>query len=116
MKKARLLIVALLILILSLTSGCVRGEIILDISRTGSAQLNSKVLVPVFLKNNLTQLKDKFIQDNFEVMDIKENNLEGFHATRKFANISQMKDVAVFKGLDLQKTLDKPSCLFYNYH
>lgn len=107
MKKHKLLLIALLITFLTATTGCVRGEITLDIARTGAAQLSTKILVINFLKDSLTDLKNKFTQDKFEVMDVKESNFEGFVATRKFSNISQMKDVQVFKGLNLQETLNK---------
>lgn len=94
---------SLLLVLLLLTTGCVKGEILLEIGRTGNASLNTKILVPAFVKENLNILKDKFVQDNFNVMDIRENNLEGFQAVRNFENISQMRDLKVFKKIELPK-------------
>lgn len=110
MRYRKLLLGILLVFILLSTTGCVKGEILLELGRTGSASLNTKILVPAFVKENLKLLKDKFIQDNFKVMDIKENNLEGFQAVRNFDNVSQMRELKVFQKIELpqNKKIAKP--------
>lgn len=105
--RRKIALYILMVLIIVFTSGCVKGEITLDIGRSGSAELSTKVLVLSFLRDNLAPLKDKFAQDQFEVMDIKETGMEGFHATRKFSNISKMKDISIFKGLNIQENLSR---------
>lgn len=98
----------LLIIIMLFTTGCVRGDIVLDISRTGSAELSSKLMVVSVLRDNLKPLKEKFAQDGFAIMDVKESGMEGFHAVRTFGNISEMSNLALFKGLNVQEYLQTP--------
>ena len=101
----RFILNILLVLLLLLTTGCVRGDIVLDISRTGSAELSSKLMVASVLRENLKPVRDKFVQDGFAVMDVKETGMEGFHAVRRFDSIADMKNLAVFTGLNVQDSL-----------
>lgn len=107
MYRAKILITILVILLMLLTGGCVRGDIVLDVSRTGSAELSSKVMVISLLKDNLKPVREQFAQDGFEIMDVKESGMEGFHAVRNFSNISDMKNLSIFKGINVQAALDK---------
>ena len=104
LRYQRLMLVVLMVFTLIVTTGCVKGEILMEIGRTGSATLNTKILVPAVLKENLSLLKSKFAQDQFKVIDIKENNLEGFRAVRTFDNISQMREISVFRKIELPKS------------
>lgn len=107
MYRAKILITVLLLLLTLLTGGCVRGDIVLDISRTGSAELSSKVMVISLLKDNLKPVKEQFAKDGFEIMDVRESGMEGFHAVRNFSSISDMKDLSIFKGINVQDALAK---------
>lgn len=107
MKNKQLLLV-LLMLVAIMTTGCAKGEIMLDLSRSGQAKLHTKVLVLPFIKESLKDLKDKFAQDKFAVMDIKESGLEGFIASRQFASVKDIKEVSVFKKITIPYKAQTP--------
>lgn len=104
--RKKLIFHILLMLILILTTGCVRGDIVLDMSRTGSAELSSKIMVTAVLREHLKPIKEQFVQDGFAVMDVKESGMEGFHAVRSFGSIADMKNLAIFQGLNIQESLN----------
>ena len=105
--KNKLLLI-LLLLTVCLTTGCAKGEIMLDLSRNGQAKLHTKVLVLPLIKESLKELKDKFAQDKFAVMDIKEGSLEGFIASRQFASVKDIKEVSVFKKITVPYKTQTP--------
>lgn len=111
MQKNKAIITIVLMVLLLMTTGCVRGDIVLDISRSGRAELSSKLMVVSVLRDNLKPVKEKFEQDGFAVMDVKESGMEGFHAVRNFDSIADMKNLAIFKGLNIQESLvrNKPN-------
>lgn len=93
----------MLVIILLMTSGCVKGELTLDLKYNGAADLNCRLLAPPFMKSQLAQLEKEFRSDGFAVAEVRDTGLEGFTASKSFARVDEIKNVKLFTSFDAKK-------------
>ncbi len=105
MKKIKGTLLCGFLLAVFLLTGCMKGEVTLDMARDGSAQLKYKVLVAAIMgqpaKEEIKKLKDK----GMTVEEIKEGDKNGFIASKKLAGLDELDKLGLFNSDE--KTLNK---------
>ncbi|MEG0798405.1 MAG: DUF3153 domain-containing protein [Acidaminococcaceae bacterium] len=101
MKKLVLIIGMLLISLAA--AGCVKGEVVMEVSRFAAADLQCKIVTVPFLTSQLNGIRQDFEEDGFAVADVSENNMYGFTAHRHFDQIGQLQDIKIIKGFKLDR-------------
>jgi len=107
MKK---IILAVLLFFTLALSGCAKGEITLDVSRWGAADVNCKLVTASVLKGALTSFQDEFKEDGYTITEAKDGDMEGFNAIKHYNKISEIKDSKVldaFRFDKLKQAVDK---------
>ena len=102
--KKLVLIGALLCMVL--LSGCAKGEITLEISRWGAADLSCKLVTAPVISGALTSFKDDFKQDGYMVTEAEDGEMTGFLAHKHYNHLADIKDSKVletFKFSRVQK-------------
>lgn len=99
------LITLILLIILLLTTGCVKGELALDLKYTGAADLSCRLLVPPFMRSQLAQVEQEFRTDGFSVVEVRDTGLEGFMAVKSFDRVDEIKNVKIFKSFNAKSLL-----------
>ena len=100
MKK---IILAALMTLTVLLSGCAKGEITLNISRWGAADVNCKLVTAPMLKGALSSFQNEFKDDGYVISDVKNGDMEGFNAFKHYKNISDIKDSKVLDAFRFDK-------------
>ncbi len=100
----KLLIVFGILLLASALSGCAKGEVVMELSRFGSADIECKVVAAPIIASQLGSLKDDFANDGFQVENIDEDKMQGFKAKKHFKNISEVNQVKIVRGFELNKS------------
>lgn len=77
--------------------GCAKGEITLDISRLGSADVTCKLVAAPILQQGLETFKKDFMQDGFDITETTDGNMEGFTAHKFYLKVSDIKDSKVLE-------------------
>ncbi|MCI2109366.1 MAG: hypothetical protein LKJ99_00100 [Acidaminococcaceae bacterium] len=103
MKKIFLLIA---ILVTILVSGCAKGEITLEISRWGAADLSCQVVSAPVVSGVLNSFKDDFKQDGYIITDAKDGDMVGFLAQKHYNHLQDIKDSKVLETFRFSKIKD----------
>lgn len=93
----------MLLIILLMTSGCVKGELTLDLKYNGAADLSCRLLAPPFIRSQLAQVEQEFRSDGFAIAEVRDTGLEGFSATKSFSRVDEIKNVKIFKSFNVKK-------------
>lgn len=104
--KKKILLFSLLIVML-LTSGCVKGDVTMEVSRFGSTEVECKIVAVPLVAYQLNDLKNDFVQDGFIVTDVTEDQMQGFVAKKSFERFKDLGKVRVFKGIRVQDNQKK---------
>ena len=104
--QKKLLVLCLLIVML-LTSGCVKGDVTMEVSRFGSTEVECKIVAVPLVAYQLNDLKNDFVQDGFTVTDVTEEQMQGFVAKKSFERFKDLGKVRVFKGIRVQDNQKK---------
>lgn len=100
MKKIFLPILLLLVL---MVSGCAKGEITLELSRWGAADVSCKLVAAPMLQGALTSFQDEFKNDDYNVVPAKMGDLSGFEARKHYSNVADIKDSKVLETFSFNK-------------
>lgn len=84
-------------------SGCAKGEITLDISRWGAADVSCKVVAAPILRQALGSFEKDFTEDGYQVIAAKDHDMEGFEARKHYANLRDIKDSKVLETFRFEK-------------
>ena len=95
MKK---IILAILMCCAIVMSGCAKGEITLDVSRLGSADVTCKLVAVPILQPALDSFQKDFTEDGFDVTEAKDGEMSGFQAHKFYLKISDVKDSKVLEA------------------
>lgn len=101
MKKITVILCLLLLTVLS--AGCAKGEVVMELSRLGSADIQCKLVAIPLVASQLGSVRDDFVEDGFQVEDVKEEKMEGFLAKKHFANVSEVNQTKIMQGFKLNK-------------
>lgn len=105
MKKLTLILCLLLLTVLS--AGCAKGEVVMELSRLGSADIQCKLVAIPLVASQLGSVRDDFVEDGFQVEDVKEEKMEGFLAKKHFKNVSEVNQTKIMQGFKLNKNKDQ---------
>ena len=100
MKKIFLLITLLAALLLS---GCAKGEITLELSRWGAADLSCKLVTAPVISGALNSFKDDFKQDGYIITDAQDGEMVGFLAQKHYNHLQDIKDSKVLETFRFSK-------------
>ncbi len=100
MKKIFLLITLVTAIILS---GCAKGEVTLEISRWGAADLSCKLVSVPVISGALNSFKDDFKQDGYIITDAKDGDMVGFLAQKHYNHLQDIKDSKVLETFRFSK-------------
>ena len=100
MKK---IILAVLVALAITLSGCAKGEITLDISRWGAADVSCKLITAPLLKGVLGSFQDEFKQDGYVITDVQDGDMSGFKAFKHYKNVGDIKDSKVLEAFRFDK-------------
>ena len=81
--KKLFLLCSLLLLTIALT-GCAKGEVVLELSRFGSANIECKIVALPLVSSQLGPLKEDFSSDGFQIENVTEDKMQGFIAKKQF--------------------------------
>lgn len=101
MKK--ILVVLCILIMTVLSAGCASGEVKLEISPFGSADLSCKILTMPFLQGTLASVRQYFMDDGFLINDASDGVMSGFTASRHFSKVQDVKDTKIIRGFKLYK-------------
>ncbi|HIU64536.1 MAG TPA: DUF3153 domain-containing protein [Candidatus Avacidaminococcus intestinavium] len=96
--KKRLVLFCLVFLAM-LASGCVKGDVILEVSRFGSADVECKIVAVPLVAGQLNALQADFERDGFFIEQLQEEKMEGFLAKKHFERIEDLGKVQLFRGV-----------------
>ena len=100
MKK---IILAVLMLLTIALSGCARGEITLNVSRWGAADVNCKLVTVPVLTGALGSFQNEFKDDGYLITEVKDGDMSGFNASKHYQNIADIKDSKVLEAFRFDK-------------
>lgn len=101
MKKIFLLF-SFLFLTLALT-GCAKGEVVMELSRFGSANIECKIVAMPLVASQLGPLKEDFTSDGFQIENINEDKMQGFIAKKHFKSLDELNKAKIVRGFELNK-------------
>ncbi|MGL5207015.1 MAG: DUF3153 domain-containing protein [Acidaminococcaceae bacterium] len=101
MKKAFLLFSFLFLTIV--LAGCAKGEVVMELSRFGSANIECKIVAMPLVASQLGSLKEDFSTDGFHVENIEEEKMQGFIAKKQFATLDELNKTKIVRGFELNK-------------
>ena len=101
MKKLFLLF-SFLFLTIALT-GCAKGEVVMELSRFGSANIECKIVAMPLVASQLTSVKEDFSSDGFQVENINEDKMQGFIAKKHFNSLDELNNTKIVRGFELNK-------------
>lgn len=101
MKKLFLLF-SFLFLTIALT-GCAKGEVVMELSRFGSANIECKIVAMPLVASQLTSVKEDFSSDGFQVENINEDKMQGFIAKKHFNSLDELNKTKIVRGFELNK-------------
>jgi len=96
-------ILAILVACAVTLSGCAKGEITLDISRWGAADVRCKLVTVSLLRGALGSFQDEFNQDGYTITDVQEGDMTGFSAFKHYKNVTDIKDSKVLEAFRFDK-------------
>lgn len=105
MKKI-LLLFSFLFLTVAL-AGCAKGEVVMELSRFGSANIECKVVALPLVASQLTPVKEDFSNDGFLVENITEDKMQGFIAKKHFNSLDELNKTKIVRGFELNKSKNK---------
>lgn len=94
MKKIFLVITLLLAILLS---GCAKGEITLEMSRWGAADLSCQIVTAPVISGVLSSFKDDFKKDGYIITEAKDGEMVGFLAQKHYNHLQDIKDSKVLE-------------------
>lgn len=99
----RKLLISMFLLVALTLSGCAKGEITLEISRLGAANIDCKMVALPVLSSGLQALQEDFAKDGYSVSEAKDGNMSGFLAHKHYTKISDVKDSKVLEAFRFDK-------------
>ena len=99
MKKLFLLF-SFLLLTVALT-GCAKGEVVMELSRFGSANIECKIVAMPLVASQLTSVKEDFSSDGFQIENVTEDKMQGFVAKKQFTTLDELNKSKIVRGFEL---------------
>ncbi|MGE4588289.1 MAG: hypothetical protein AB7E34_01745 [Acidaminococcaceae bacterium] len=96
------LLLSFLLLTIALT-GCAKGEVVMELSRFGSADIECKIVAMPLVASQLTSVKEDFSSDGFQVENINEDKMQGFIAKKHFKSLDELNRAKIVRGFQLNK-------------
>ncbi|NLY84270.1 MAG: DUF3153 domain-containing protein [Acholeplasmataceae bacterium] len=106
MKKQSMLLLGLTLAML--LAGCARGEVVTELSRTGSANIECRVVAVPVVASQLGSVKEDFVADGFQVEDVTEEKMKGFVARRHFEKINDVNKIKLLGGSGSRAKKEEP--------
>lgn len=78
-------------------AGCASGEITLEISRMGTAEVTCQLMTTPFLQQAIASFRKDFVDDGFDVHDAANSSMSGFIAHKSYLDVRKIKDSKVLK-------------------
>jgi hypothetical protein len=97
MKK---LFAALCVVLTCLVSGCAKGEITLEVTRLGAADLSCRLTTLPVLQPTATAFEDDFRNDGYSVQKVDDGDYKGFIARKHYNQLKDIKDSKVLRTFD----------------
>lgn len=104
--KKLILIFCFLLAALALT-GCAKGEVVMELSRFGSANIECRIVAAPLVASQLGFLKEDFVADGFQVENVTEEKMEGFLAKKQFASLNEVNKTKIMRGFALHKNKEQ---------
>lgn len=87
----------------SVLAGCAKGEVVMELSRFGSANIECKIVAMPLVASQLGSLKEDFGSDGFQVENIEEDKMQGFVAKKQFTTLDELNKTKIVRGFELNK-------------
>jgi hypothetical protein len=97
MKK---LLVLFSVLLTCLLAGCAKGEITLEVTRLGAADLTCKLTTLPVLQPTAEAFEEDFKNDGYSIQKISEGEYKGFQASKHYNQLKDIKDSKVLHTFD----------------
>ena len=101
MKKLFLLFSFLFLTIV--LAGCAKGEVVMELSRFGSANIECKIVAMPLVASQLGPLRQDFSNDGFQVENFEEDKMQGFVAKKQFTTLDELNKSKIVRGFELNK-------------
>lgn len=85
-----------------LLSGCARGEITVELSRLGAADLTAKLVTLPILQPTAETFEEDFKKDGYTVQKVDEGEYKGFVAHRHYNQLSDIKESKLLRTYDFE--------------
>jgi len=99
----RKLFISLCLVLALFASGCAKGEITLEISRLGAANINCKLVALPVISSGLKSFQEDFAKDGYSIAETTDGNMSGFIAHKHYSKISDVKDSKVLETFRFDK-------------
>ena len=90
-------------------AGCAKGEVVMELSRFGSANIECRIVAAPLVASQLGFLKDDFVADGFQVENVTEEKMEGFLAKKQFPSLNEVNKTKIMRGFELHKNKEQNS-------